>query len=220
MNDSCFEMLDLSLEIETKQHEIVQLFTKKSNTHKDKLVRDLKVAKLLGEISTSSKKLETLYETADLSTSYSIEFFYHTLKQIKDDHRRNITFSEKPVQPVIDWQDELDRMFTGEEALGRVLDLHEIYTLYCNLNDSRQMYLKFIQTCDDFSSFVKARKTHAYSAYLARFKDYLESFIRRAMPLFDLDSCKIETAEQFSNDWKQGIEIVMQVVWLGLNVIL
>jgi len=59
---------------------------------------------------------------------------------------------------------DVTKMFTGEESLGRFLDLHAIYENYVNLKGiSKINYVTFLDACDDFSVIPKEAKNADYT---------------------------------------------------------
>lgn len=113
---------------------------------------------------------------------------------------------------IIDGRDFLDRMFTGEEMLGRYLDLHLAHDTFNNLTYpsssavKRLPYISFIDSFDQFESIPRTKKSRPeYHKYLQELRDYLQSFHRRTQPLYDLSADLSTLATSFDSDWSQGL---------------
>jgi splicing factor 3A subunit 3 len=130
-------------------------------------------------------ELKRFHAPADLSV------FYGMVKQLKEYHRR---FANEPadmssVQERIDQlrvsDDQLERMFSGSESLGKFLDFTEVFSdFYVNKLHGDLDYLHFINQFHDFSRFsMQTKLSGHYEQYLEHLLSYLESFKRRAMPL-------------------------------------
>ncbi|KAI8454598.1 hypothetical protein BY996DRAFT_4581731 [Phakopsora pachyrhizi] len=120
---------------------------------------------------------------------------------------------------VIDGRDFIDRMFTGEEMLGRFLDLHLHHDRYNNLtgltssssnnqsNSLRRLpYISYIDSFDQFDSIPRSTKSKPeYQKYLEDLRDYLKSFINRTEPLYDLETDLKQLGEQSESNWSKGL---------------
>ncbi|KAJ2432797.1 Pre-mRNA-splicing factor sap61, partial [Coemansia sp. RSA 2424] len=109
------------------------------------------------------------------------------------------------VQTFVCAEDEhrLDTMFSGEERLGRYVDLHEQHELYLNLKDSgRPSYLEYLAELHRFEAYPRRHKQQAeYARYLANLREYFEGFFERAMPLFDVSKAREEASAKFAYEW-------------------
>ena len=151
-------------------------------------------------------------------TSGSTEFteFYHRLKGIKDYHRRIPNQLARPFHPdslLIDSELEdtqLETLFTGDEGFGRYLDLNILFQDYLNLKFVKRLnYLQYLGEFDKFNAIQKESKLlPEYSAYLEAMKMYLESFFKRAKPLFDLEKLKRDQLALFEEQWTQQTETI------------
>lgn len=80
--------------------------------------------------------------------------------------------------------------FSGEEGLGRYLDLHDHFHAYVNSRFGRQVdYYTYVSSClQDLASVPRAQRlARPYRDYLAALVAYLESFYARTQPLAQLD---------------------------------
>lgn len=117
-----------------------------------------------------------------------------------------------------------DAMFSGEEAMGRFLDLQEIYLQYTELMKltnsasgsnvilskkhghklaSLMPYLSFIDEFDNFTCFPinEVKEKPEYMAYLNSSLSYLKDFFMRTRPLDDLSKIEQEANQTFDERW-------------------
>ena len=98
-----------------------------------------------------------------LSGSSEFSEFYARLRAIKDYHRRYPNETVEPLELEFINQakqsnedDDLDKLFSGEEAFGRFLDLHSLHEKYVNLKAVKKLdYLSYISEFDHFSEYSK-----------------------------------------------------------------
>ncbi|KAJ1646411.1 Pre-mRNA-splicing factor sap61 [Coemansia asiatica] len=101
---------------------------------------------------------------------------------------------------------KLDTMFSGDERLGRYVDLNEQYELYLNLKEAEKLsYLEYLKSIDKFELYPhKLKRYPQYVEYLDSLCQYFEGFFARAMPLFNLPKVLAEAKEEFDNGWAQN----------------
>ncbi|CAG8556524.1 7632_t:CDS:10 [Ambispora leptoticha] len=207
-------------EIERLEQAIVDQFMKDPKSHKERLTREHRVSDFLDRISSRSKFLYELYEDSDgarkneidaLSGTSEFSEFYGRLKAIKDYHRRYPNETVEPLelefinQAKENGEDDLDKLFSGEEGSGRFLDLHALHEQYVNLKNIKKLeYLTYLGEFDHFSDYSKENKHGEYVKYLADLRNYLESFFRRVKPLSNLEDIRRETENEFNTLWVQG----------------
>ncbi|KAJ2080450.1 Pre-mRNA-splicing factor sap61 [Coemansia sp. RSA 988] len=98
----------------------------------------------------------------------------------------------------------METMFSGEERLGRYVDLHEQYELYLNIKDAQRLaYLDYLTKFTEFASHPKKSKNSKYAEYLCSLQEYFENFFARAMPLFDLPHARDQARDEFSEVWRK-----------------
>ncbi|KAJ2860028.1 Pre-mRNA-splicing factor sap61 [Coemansia aciculifera] len=111
------------------------------------------------------------------------------------------------VQTFIGAEDEhrLDTMFSGEERLGRYVDLHEQHELYVNLKDSgHPTYLDYLADLHRVEAYPKRHKLlPEYAQYLDSLREYFDGYFLRAMPLFDVPKARDEAIAQFDTEWAE-----------------
>ncbi|KAI9316112.1 hypothetical protein BX666DRAFT_1955246 [Dichotomocladium elegans] len=226
MNNLLEQQRQAHEEIERLEQAIVDQYMEESRTHRERLRIEHIVDKFLERIAEKSKALDVMYEDHDglrqseieaLSVSSEFSEFYERLRVIKDHHRK---YPNEPVEPPEmefihanqehdeNGDDELDKQFSGEEALGRYIDMNTLYGQYINLKDVKTMdYLQYLSTFDDFerTTYPKSiRGSPEYRKYLDAMCDYFYSFFRRAKPLFDLDELKHKSREELDEKWTKG----------------
>ncbi|RCH87968.1 hypothetical protein CU098_001852, partial [Rhizopus stolonifer] len=97
----------------------------------------------------------------------------------------------------------LEKLFSGEESLGRYFDLNTLYTLYLNLKGTKRLdYLQYLNEFDDFNIYPKnIKSTEEYRHYLNQLFDYLHQFFRRSRPLFDIQKLETTAQGEFNTLW-------------------
>lgn len=190
--------------------------------------RDHQIADFLTRLQDQSQRLNDVYVDADgararelqsLSTGDPFEDFYKQLAEIKDFHRR---YPNEPVEnlerayrikPSGEGEvvvSEIDNLFSGEEAYGRFLDLTGHHEQFLNLpgvrGGRRLTYLQYLDVFDVFSPPpcpVKRpdKLKDDYFQYTGSLATYLESFMRRAKPLEDLDKLFSSFDREFVEAW-------------------
>ncbi|GAA6062347.1 hypothetical protein JCM10212_005689 [Sporobolomyces blumeae] len=205
--------------------------------HRDRLATSHRARDLADRIVYRSDALRTaldpdnpdrLEEVDALTGSTSggdLAEFYQRLAKVKDYHRkypdnnslklsgdRDVDFSALEAGDP-EW---LDKKFTGEEGLGRYLDLHQLHDEWNNLAPAsasgtqaaggwrRLSYLQYLQSVTAFSLSLQLKSTPAYSKYLTALLSYLEGFYERVVPLGDLDQVLKAADDEFAKQWDAG----------------
>lgn len=146
--------------------------------------------------------------------------FYDRLKEVRDYHRRfssdDLTGPEDDTALI---GAEPQVPFSGEEANGRCLDLHEHHQAWQNA--------KFGSPEVDYYAYASALPTHladvpraqrmtaAYRRYLDALVAYLSSFFQRTQPLAQLDRQWERLNEEFEARWQAGEEPGWEDRWAG-----
>ncbi|KAJ2857170.1 Pre-mRNA-splicing factor sap61 [Coemansia erecta] len=102
-------------------------------------------------------------------------------------------------------EEKLDTMFSGEERLGRYVDLNGQYGLYLNLKDvEHTSYLDYLVGFAKFEAYPRKNKSQQrYTEYLLSLRQYFEGFFARAMPLFNVPLTQKEAEEEFAQQWQK-----------------
>ncbi|GIL62707.1 hypothetical protein Vafri_16876 [Volvox africanus] len=136
-------------DMERYERIIVKDLKQETKSHKDKLMQSHRVRKRLDQIQDAARKLMKIYEDEDKARKEEIEAlgaedkvfskFYDRLKEIREYHRKflsnDLTEAEDDT-PMLKEEPHVE--FTGEEGLGRYLDLHDLYLRFRNLRSQQQ----------------------------------------------------------------------------------
>ncbi|CAI5491736.1 unnamed protein product, partial [Closterium sp. Naga37s-1] len=134
--------------------------------------------------------------------------FYERLNEIREYHRRHpgarVVEGEADVDELI--KDEPWVQFSGEEAMGKHVDMNEAHQQFCNAKFGRSMdYAAFLDQLPQTHKIPRNFKfTKAYRAYMGGVAEYLESFFLRTHPLQDLPTLYRKLEEDFRDRWEQG----------------
>ncbi|XP_020157876.1 splicing factor SF3a60 homolog isoform X3 [Aegilops tauschii subsp. strangulata] len=188
---------------------------------RDRLFQSHRVHHMLDLVISTSDKLVEIYEDKDgarkdeISTHLTAPVqsdifpkYYERLKEIRDYHRRN--HSARFISETDDYEELLKEEpaieFTGEEAFGRYLDLHELYNEFINSKFGSLMeYSAYVGTfaqTEKISHSLKA--TRQYKEYLEHILEYLTSFMYRTEPLQDIDKIFTKLQSEFEEQWANG----------------
>ncbi|KAI8805888.1 hypothetical protein BJ742DRAFT_818551 [Cladochytrium replicatum] len=168
-------------------------------------------------------ELSTLLSGSDVS-EYSQSEFYERLKAVKDHHRRHPNEVVEPMDLQFTNRDlsrdeeAVENLFTGEENLGKFLDLHVHFEQYVNLKGVKELYYQkdkskrintgYIEYVSEFSRFDRVpketRTSSEYSTYLRGLEEYLERFVARCQPLFNMIEFKERVSKTFEQTWGSG----------------
>ncbi|KAI8643536.1 hypothetical protein BD408DRAFT_414722 [Parasitella parasitica] len=212
-------------DLERLEQAIVDQYMDDAKTHREKLYNEHVVDKFLTRIADKSAYLSELYQDKNglrnsemdaLTGSSEFSEFYERLKVIKEHHRKypNETVEPPEMEYIHTTQkkdeedfQELENMFSGEESLGRYLDLNTLHTLYINLKGVKKLdYLQYLSEFDHFATnYPKTIKaTDGYKTYINSLFDYLHSFFRRAKPLYNIAELEDEALDEFDTQWELG----------------
>ncbi|KAJ2449614.1 Pre-mRNA-splicing factor sap61 [Coemansia sp. RSA 2336] len=140
--------------------------------------------------------------------------YKHNPEEADEKRKRNISLEETTeeaqidediLETFVDEDDEhkLETMFSGEERLGRYVDLNEQHDMYLNLKDARKLtYLEYLNEFATDSALSSKRKDKQYEQYLDSLTQYFEGYFARAMPLFNLPNTQREAQEAFDKSYK------------------
>jgi splicing factor 3A subunit 3 len=134
--------------------------------------------------------------------------FYDRLKETIDYHRRfstdDLTGPEDDADAALALGDP-HVSFSGEEAFGRFLDLHELHQAWQNATFGGQVeyaaYVAALPMHLDQLSGDARKNTEEYSTYLKDLLAYLESFYERSRPLSNLSTAMQKVQQDFEDEW-------------------
>ncbi|KAI9221943.1 hypothetical protein BC828DRAFT_379692 [Blastocladiella britannica] len=223
--------METVLEQQRRAHEAIErlenlaasLLLDVPRTYRDRLNLHHRVATLADTSVTTAASLLDLYDDADgqrvadltrMSGDSALTDFYGRLRDVKDFHRRNPGLELEPMElefmspdAAAEQEARLDTMFTGEESAGRFLDLHAVFEMYLNLLDTadkeapKPSYLKYLNEFHQLDLVPMAAKSADYKRYVTDLLQYLQSFIRRALPLYDIQSTESAHDADFAARW-------------------
>ncbi|TPX40422.1 hypothetical protein SeMB42_g06009 [Synchytrium endobioticum] len=210
-------------EIERLENVGVQELLNKPKTQKERVVQERRVSGYIDRIADKSKFLYHVYQDTDdsrkneiaaISGATDFSEFYQRLRAIKDYHRRYPNEGYEPFEAEFINRDtekeaeELEACFTGEEALGKYLDLHVRFEQFLNLKGVKRekgTYLSYLNEFDKFEDISKETRSAAdYSKYIADLRAYLEGFFKRSQPLFDIGAVQAKASDEFDPKWEAG----------------
>lgn len=205
-------------DMERLERLIVAEFKRETRTHKEKLLQGYRVRQMLDTLQSRAASLAGIYDDADGARKRDIAAlrgdnvfsnFYDRLKDTRDYHRRfggaeELTGAEDDAalagpDPTLS--------FSGEEGLGRFLDLHELHRAWQNAKFGGHIeYAAYVAALATHLGEVPraAKATPAYRAYLGDLTAYLESFYQRSQPLAQLDRQRGRAEEEFRAEWDAG----------------
>ncbi|CAL4948136.1 unnamed protein product [Urochloa decumbens] len=188
---------------------------------RDRLFQSHRVRHMLDLVVSTADKLVEIYEDKDnarkdeinthlTAPTQSLLFnkYYERLKEIRDYHRRNP--SACFVSTTDDYEELLKEEpvieFTGEEAFGRYLDLHELYNEFINSKFGTPMeYSAYVGCFSQTEKILQShKKTRQYREYLEHILEYLTSFLYRTEPLQDVEKIFAKLESEFEERWANG----------------
>lgn len=191
-----------------------------AKTHKEKLYQSHKVRRMLDVMQTRAEKLSSIYEDKDESRREDIAAlrgenafsnFYDRLKEVREYHRKHgsmelMEFAADPESGLQALRKDPVLEFSGEEALGRYLDLIELHNLFINSKFGQQVdYMTYLRSLTRFNEVpAQQRSSKAYREYLQQLLKYLAGFFDRTQPLGNLDKVFAKLESEFEERWSQG----------------
>ncbi|XP_028556397.1 splicing factor SF3a60 homolog isoform X2 [Dendrobium catenatum] len=191
-------------DVERLERLVVKELQREPASNRDQLFQSHRVRNMIDTLISTTHKLVEVYEDKDNARKDEIAAlggqtasgvnlfgaFYDRLKEIREYHRRH------PLARVIDPTEEFEELlkeephieFSGEEAFGRYLDMHELYNEYINSKFGEPVeYSAFLDTFSQFQKVPRHLKlTRQYKDYLTHLLEYLLSYFERTEPLQDL----------------------------------
>ncbi|KAK9815071.1 hypothetical protein WJX73_006772 [Symbiochloris irregularis] len=202
-------------DVERLERQIVREFKEDVKGHKERLTQGHRVRSMLLQIQQRAQQLERIYadqdgarkeEIAALAGADPLQTFQTRMREIREYHRRypllDVSLGEseealRPADPRIE--------FSGEEAGGRCLDLHDLFHRYSNSKFGEKLeYPDYVSSVTDFSKVQAAhRSSQPYREYLRAVLAYLESFHQRTQPLTPLEKLYARLSD-FDARWEEG----------------
>ncbi|CAI5527709.1 unnamed protein product [Closterium sp. Naga37s-1] len=211
-------------ENERLERQAVKDLQQSVSSHREKLFQSHRIKNVVDAIVANSARLAEIYADADGARRDEIAAlggqgtpnpsatvftsFYERLNEIREYHRRHpgarVVEGEADVDELI--KDEPWVQFSGEEALGKHVDMNEAHQQFCNAKFGRSMdYASFLDQLPQTHKIPRNFKfTKAYRLYMGGVAEYLESFFLRTHPLQDLPTLYRKLEEDFADRWEQG----------------
>ncbi|CAI7876565.1 unnamed protein product [Closterium sp. NIES-53] len=211
-------------ENERLERQAVKDLQQSLSSHREKLFQSHRIKNVVDAIVANSARLAEIYADADGARRDEIAAlggqgtpnpsatvftsFYERLNEIREYHRRHpgarVVEGEVDVDELI--KDEPWLPFSGEEALGKHVDMHAWHQQLCNAKFGRTMdYPTFLDQLPQTHKIPRNFKfTKAYRTYMGGVAEYLESFFHRTQPLQDLAKHYSKLEEDFADRWEQG----------------
>lgn len=208
-------------DVERLERTIVKDLQNEPSSSKDRLIQSHRVRNWTDSITALTHKLIEIYEDNDNARKDEIaalggqtangtnlfSAFYDRLKEIREYHRKH------PAARVVDGNEEYEALlkeepvieFTGEEAFGRYLDLHELYNQYINSKFGEPIeYSAYLDLFSQIENIPRKKKsTRQYKEYLENLLEYLIYFFQRTEPLQDLDRILSKVVSEFEEHWAE-----------------
>ncbi|XP_004288108.1 PREDICTED: splicing factor 3A subunit 3-like [Fragaria vesca subsp. vesca] len=211
-------LLDLALgahmEVERLERLIMKDLQNQPTRRKERLAQSHRIRLMIDTICSITLRLILIYEDKDNAmkdeyaalegqTDTHIEaMVIERAEEIREYHRRHPAAlvvganEEHKVEPQVE--------FSGEEAYGRYLDLHELYNQYINSKFGEP--IEYHAYLDVFSQLHKTprklKSTRQYREYVETLVQYLVSFFHRTEPLQDLDKIFAKVEAEFEEEWE------------------
>lgn len=216
MANSFLEQLRLRHEdVERYQQAAVDELKEKGKTYRDALYKEHRIKTLLEMASDVAKQLLRLEEkdmrqldaeVASLSHDNSakvLSMFYTRLSEIRDFFRKNPSSSLTDVNlDIRHLMNEVPVQFSGEERLGRNVDLSRLHQEFINLAGVVKVdYFTYLSTFTNFADIPLFVKTEAYYFYLSNLLEYLQDFHERTKPLEQLEEILDRETEDVLAKW-------------------
>ncbi|EEF48955.1 splicing factor 3a, putative [Ricinus communis] len=166
----------------------VEIYEDKDNSRKDE------IAALGGQTATGTNVFSA---------------FYDRLKEIREYHRRHpaargVVDANEDHEASLKEEPAVD--FTGEEAFGKYLDMHELYNQYINSKFGEPIeYSAYLDIFPQLHNIPRKLKLNRqYMEYMENLLQYLISFFQRTEPLQDLDRIFSKVVSEFEEQWEIG----------------
>lgn len=209
-------------EIERLENAVVRDLDHNPITHKDRLVQQHRVKSVVGRINNATTRVMDIMEDKDgarkeelsaMSGKDVFNNFYGRLKDIRDYHRKfpdqsDLIIKDDGSGTVMSLEDMILQEehipeFTGEEGMGRWVDLHALYNSFVNLKvlDGEPIeYLAFLDQVRHLEDLPDTRLgMKSYRDWTQAALGYLESFHTRVQPLQHLQRIMVKVQEDFQS---------------------
>lgn len=214
-------------DIERLERLMVREFRKNAVTYREKMEQNYTVSKMMGMIQEKSAKLVRVYEDAHGEREEDIarlrgdrvfENYYRRVEGLKDFYsgggKGEVMIQgyeeecDQALRPVV----EVDKEFSGEEGLGRYMDVMEFYHQWKELHqDEDGSYMDYVKGLDGGhveakDALSKVKEVGKYTKYLEDLSGYLASLYERTHPLSDWKEVKATMLGDFEATWEEELK--------------
>lgn len=202
---------------------MVSLYIGRPKNLRERIAVDYRLNGLLNEHRKTSAELLHLYEdtTKDINESnfmtssvpkFELVKFYKRLYDIKQSYnQQTVKLPTISLEHLVDAASDFDdsvvfAKFTDEENFGQYIDLHEMHLQYNNIPGIMRIdYIAYLTEFDQlFDIPIESKRRKEYVTYVRSLVSYLEGFVRRTRPLFDVDSDLELVIVNFERSWLSG----------------
>jgi splicing factor 3A subunit 3 len=195
---------------------VAELDGSSAKTQREQITSDHKLATILRASHERARMCLDLYKDEDglrkaevesMSGPVALANFYDQLRSTKEYHRRfpDAAASLPSLKEQLERDSDAEGKFSGEESVGRYVDLNSFYQRFVNLpGNRRHAKLDYRSYLDVFADFPRqgipaAQKRAVYQSYVADLGDYLRGFYERCNPLADMDELAAKAEEGFAS---------------------
>lgn len=205
-------------EIERLENAVVTDLDKTPTTHKERIVQQHRVKQVVGRLQNATERVMDIMDDKDgsrreelaaMSGKDVFNNFYARLKDVRDYHRKfpdqtDVVYNDDGTVMSLEEQilkEEPIPEFTGEEGMGRWVDMHVLFNRFVNLKllDGEAMdYLGFLDQVRHLDDLEEKRlNVTAYCNWVKDVLAYLEGFHKRVQPLQNLEKIMVKVEEDF-----------------------
>lgn len=227
-------------EIERLENAVVKDLDTTPTTHKERIVQQHRVKQVVGRLNDATGRVMDIMDDKDGSRREELAAmsgtlpdvfnnFYSRLRDVRDYHRKfpdqtDVVYNDDGT--VMNLEDQILKEepipeFTGEEGMGRWVDLHEVYNRFVNLKllDGEPLdYLAFLDQVRHLDDLAESRlSSNAYRKWVKDVLEYLEGFHRRVQPLQNLDKVVAKVEEDFNLKFEADSKAEQPIVCKALD---
>lgn len=219
-----------TLESLRTSHEQVEVFetavynhiAKRPKVHSKTVLHENTLARLLQGGRAAATRALSLTKDADsmrkdelarMTGPHTFNTFYERLNTLRAYHRKHpdVKASADLNLAVAEAESAPPPAFSGEEHMGRFMDLHSIHDAHNNVPGMARLdYSQFLehigQGAASFAAVPVAQKTQPYRRYVRSLLEYLRKFTARLRPL-EVDAAQDAGLTQFRQAWDAGAAV-------------
>jgi splicing factor 3A subunit 3 len=211
--------------------EVVFNNTYRKRNHKQVLLQQHEIRRLLGQYKRQNHTVEdTLWNAeSQIKSEKELQAFADPVFELKkfDELYQGIKVKSNGDQVVKNTSDyyamktsglnnilsafasdlNLESMFSPQEYYGRYLELNELHELWLNLNVQKLNYIKYLEIFHLFErQDIPDSKSDEFLSYLKKLNGYLVGFVKRCMPLYNIDAFISKVEREFKENLDNATE--------------